>query len=362
MDFKQADKRTAMGAEGMTKGEAMSGNPMSKNGSLAAAVSIHKLLAELPVSRADGEALISINSLVPADSPRLDGVDLAHVEALAEVDGGLPPILVQRATMRVIDGMHRLDAVRIRGETEIFVQFFDGSEDEAFLLAVASNIKHGLPLTLADRRAAAARIIRLRPDASDRWIGEIAGLAAKTVAAIRRDAPEAVLTLSRRVGRDGRIRPLNIAEGRRIASEVLASNPDASLRQIARDAGISVGTARDVREKVRQGIDPVVPKQRTYQENGDASLARARKASSEVDFEAILQRLRQDPSVRYTETGRTFLTWLCPPRLMQSSDWEGVVDCIPPHCTFDVIRIARSCALAWCALAEELDQRNRAHG
>jgi hypothetical protein len=299
---------------------------------------------------------VAIDALVPADSPRLDGVDTAHAEALAEVDGELPPIVVHRATMRVIDGMHRLDAARIRGETMICVRFFDGDEDEAFLLAVAANTKHGLPLTLTDRRAAAARIIGLRADASDRWIAEIAGLAAKTVAAIRRDAHGTAPAPARRV------RPLNIAEGRRIASEVLAANPGASLRQVARHAGISVGTARDVRDKVRQGIDPVVPKQRTCAENRDAVLARTRRTGSEVNFDAILNRLRQDPSVRYTETGRTFLSWLCLPRLMSNPDWEKVIDCIPPHCTFDVIRIARSCALAWTALAEELDQRNRAHG
>jgi hypothetical protein len=298
---------------------------------------------------------------VPAGSPRLDGVDQSHAEALAELDGELPPIFVQRSTMRVIDGMHRLGAARIRGQDQICVQFFDCREDEAFLLAVSTNIKHGLPLTLADRRAAAARIIHLRPDASDRWIAEIAGLAAKTVAAVRGSVPGPMPSLNRRVGRDGRIRPLSSAEGRLRASEFLSSNPDASLRQIARDAGISVGTARDVREKVRQGVDPVMPKQRVCQEDEETRV-NARKARSEADFPSILQRLRQDPSVRYTESGRTLLRWLCPPRLMQSPEWEGIVGCIPPHCTFDMIRIARSCARAWEGFAEELDRRNRGCG
>src|ERR1700722_20377313 len=195
----------------------MSGRLASGTSPFPAAMSVHKLLPELPEPYAASEAVVTIGSLMAADSPRLQGVDLAHAEALAEIDSDLPPILVQRSTMRVIDGMHRLDAARIRGEKEICVRFFDCGEDEAFLLAVASNIKHGLPLTLADRRAAAARIISLRPDASDRWIAGIAGLAAKTVATIRRDAPDPVPSLTRRVGRDGRIRPLHAAEGRRLA-------------------------------------------------------------------------------------------------------------------------------------------------
>jgi ParB-like nuclease domain len=335
-------------------------NPTSDNGSRAAAASIRGLSAELAGPLAGGAVRVAIDALVAADSPRLDGVDPAHAEALAEVDGELPPIVVHRATMRVIDGMHRLDAARIRGETMICARFFDGDEDEAFLLAVAANTKHGLPLTLTDRRAAAARIIGLRADASDRWIAEIAGLAAKTVAAVRRDARGTVPAPARRLGRDGRFRPLNIAEGRRIASEVLAANPGASLRQVARDAGISVGTARDVREKVRQGIDPVAPRQ-ACAETRDAAGTRTRRTGSEVNFDVILNRLRQDPSIRYAQAGRAFLSWLCPPRLMSNPDWEKIIDSIPPHCTFDVIRIARSCALAWTALAEELDQRNRAH-
>ncbi len=339
----------------------MSGQPVAGHRPPSAATSSShiRLLPETPEPDVEPSALVSVSSLVAADSPRLHGVDVAHAEALAGVDGELPPILVQRSTMRVIDGMHRLSVALSRGQEKIRVQFSDCGEDEAFLLAVAANIKHGLPLTLADRRAAAERIIRIRPDASDRWIAEIAGLAAKTVAAIRRNAADSMPGLTRRVGRDGRIRPLNVAEGRRRATEILTSDPNASLQQIARDAGISVGTVRDVRKKLRQGLDPVAPKPRISPENGETASAKTSKADSEVDFDSILQRLRQDPSLRYTESGRAFLRWLRPPRLMESSDWEGIIDYIPPHCTFDVARIAHSCAATWGAFAEKLDRRNR---
>ena len=198
---------------------------------------------------------------------------------------------------------------------------------------MTTNIKHGLPLTLADRRAAAARIIRLRPDASDRWVAETAGLANKTVAAIRRAAGDSVPRPIRRVGRDGRVRPLNATEGRRLASEILAANPDTPLHQVARGAGISVGTVRDVKEKIRRGVDPVTPKRRAPLGSRQASLVETRQPGCEVDFGPILRRLHRDPSVRYTESGRTLLRWLRSPRLTRSSDWEGIVDCIPPHCT-----------------------------
>jgi ParB-like chromosome segregation protein Spo0J len=304
---------------------------------------------------------VPLSSLHPADSPRLEGLDSAHAETLAEIEAELPPILVQRSTMRVIDGMHRLGAARIRGHEKILVQFVDCDEFDAFLVAVASNIKHGLPLTLADRRAAAERIVGQRPEASDRSIAELSGLAAKTVAAIRRNSGDPLPHATRRLGRDGRIRPLNATEGRRLAQELLATHPEASLRQIARHAGISVGTARDVRERVRQGIDPILSRTHvaTARHVGGLSGLNGRKTAEPVDYGAILHRLRTDPAIRYTENGRHFLRWLSPPRLIEPTDWRKIVGCIPPHCTFDIIRIARSCAAVWSEFADELDRYNR---
>jgi ParB-like chromosome segregation protein Spo0J len=321
-------------------------------------------LGQVPAGDEDNSTWLPINSLLSSDSPRIEGLDAAHAERLAEVEGELPPILVQRSTMRVIDGMHRLGAARIRGHEKILVQFVDCDEFDAFLVAVAANIKHGLPLTLADRRAAAERIIDQRPAASDRSIAELSGLASKTVAAIRRNSPDPLPHTTRRLGRDGRVRPLNATEGRRLAQELLAVNPEASLRQIARHAGISVGTARDVRHRVRQGIDPILSRDQAANSRhvSEVSGLNARKAAETLDYHAIIQRLRTDPAIRYTENGRHFLRWLSPPRLIEPTDWRKIVGCIPPHCTFDIIRIARSCSATWSEFADELDRHNRESG
>src|SRR2546421_3267487 len=66
---------------------------------------------------------VPVRSLLPADSPRLNGEDAEHIRVLAAVEAKLPPILVHRASMRVIDGMHRLGAARLRNEETIDVQF-----------------------------------------------------------------------------------------------------------------------------------------------------------------------------------------------------------------------------------------------
>jgi hypothetical protein len=79
---------------------------------------------------------VPIASLRPGESPRLEGEDKAHVAWLMETQASLPPILVDRRTMQVIDGMHRLQAASLKGRASIQVQFFDGSPADAFLRGV----------------------------------------------------------------------------------------------------------------------------------------------------------------------------------------------------------------------------------
>ncbi len=135
--------------------------------------------------------------------------------------------------MRVIDGMHRLMAASMQGRETIDVIFFSGSEADVFLRAVQENVAHGLPLSRADRSAAVARIIASHPHMSDRAIAHSVGLAAKTVAAIRKSSGTDVPGPNARVGLDGKVRPLDSGGGRRRAAELLTEQPDASLR----DAG-----------------------------------------------------------------------------------------------------------------------------
>lgn len=93
--------------------------------------------------------------------------------------------------MRIIDGAHRVRAAQLRGRSHIEARFFDGSAADAFVLAVESNISHGLALTLAERSAAAERILASHPHWSDRAIASSTGLSAHTVASLRRTAPDA---------------------------------------------------------------------------------------------------------------------------------------------------------------------------
>jgi ParB-like chromosome segregation protein Spo0J len=296
---------------------------------------------------------VPVSSLQLCETPRLAGEDARHIRLLAEAATALPPILVHRGSMRVIDGRHRVRVAQQRGEETIEARFFDGTDEEAFVAALVANRAHGLPLTLADREAAAERLIDCEPHRSDRAIAEITGLSPGTVGELRRRTGNDGDAGRRRVGRDGRVRPLDGADGRRVASEVIARRPESSLREIARMAGISPATARDVRERLRRGDDPLPRKLR--RPTTVSPIAPRPRA----DREAMLDNLNRDPSLRFTDSGRTLLRWLFT-HAREPNGWEQVVDAIPPHCAYIVAEVARDCADSWAAFADQLQERLQA--
>jgi ParB-like chromosome segregation protein Spo0J len=313
---------------------------------------------------------IPLIALHSGESPRLEGESQAHIAWLAETDAVLPPILVDRRSMKVIDGMHRLLAASLRGRETIDVEFYDGSPTDAFLRAVEANVTHGLPLSQADRRAAARRIVTSHPQLSDRSIGESTGLAARTVATIRRST-DAVPQLNTRMGRDGRVRPLNGLAGRRRAAELLAERPRASLREVARAAGVSPATARDVRRRLEQGEDPARPgpspaAAANGTANGTANPApaapgetgrRARRVSR-IEPSLVLEKLLRDPSLRHNEEGRWLLR-LLKFNAVSAQKWSEAITRIPPHSAAQVVQLARLYAQMWLRFAQELEERAR---
>ncbi|NUT94140.1 MAG: hypothetical protein HOY78_19180, partial [Saccharothrix sp.] len=110
--------------------------------------------------------------------------------------------------------------------------------------ATAAYQEDGTPLGFAHRITMAEQMLRSCPELSDRSVAAATGLSTGTVAAVR---VRAGTPAAARIGRDGRVRPVSCADGREAAARYLTRHPDATLREVARAAGISVGTARDVR-------------------------------------------------------------------------------------------------------------------
>lgn len=329
---------------------------------------------------------VSLQALRSADSPRTCSEDPDHIRALAQLDAAaLPPIVVHRATMRVVDGTQRVRAAVLRGDEEIEARFVEGREEDMFLLAVRLNIAHGLPLSLTERRSAAERILASHPQWSDRAVAAATGLSAATVRDLRKGAPgpdpESV-----RIGRDGKRRPVSSAEGRRSAGELIRQNPKAPLRQIAKQAGISLGTAFDVRARILRGEDPVPPQQRrrgalaaddagavtvvtsTMQPeprgDSDGSMAvpagevrHAEQRLAQRDVARVMRTLVSDPSLRLTGHGRTMLRWLSG-KLIDSKEWQPFVGEVPSHCTETLAGLARACSESWSEFARQLEQRD----
>lgn len=306
---------------------------------------------------------VPISEIADADSPRSGGEDIEHVRLLASSGADLPPIIVHRPTMRVIDGMHRLGAARLRREQDVDVRFFDGNEAEAFVLAVRMNVAHGLPLSLTDRKAAAARIIASHPQWSDRMIASAAGIAAKTVALTReRCGGDDRSPLKARMGRDGRLRPVDAGQRRRVAAELMTEDPGLSLRQVAKAAGISPETARSVRRQLGQAAGGATDQPQDTDGGQAASgqaTAQVRGGQEPAPPTAVrrhrVQRLAAEPTLRYSETGRALLRLLSA-HAMSEADWSRIQDTIPPHCRNRVVQAAIDCSQAWQEFAVGLSE------
>jgi ParB-like chromosome segregation protein Spo0J len=319
-------------------------------------------------SRAGATYRVPVGALLPADSPRLDGADADHVARLTATEGPLPPILVDRRTLRVIDGTHRLLAAAALGAATIEAEFFDGTEEEAFLRAVKANVTHGLPLSQEDRRRAAARIVTSHPHLSDRAIADVSGLSAKTVAIVRRGLDTATAQPATRLGRDGKVHPLDKAAGRHRAARLIAEHPGASLREIARQAGVSPATVSDVRKRLASGIAPAgepapvtaAPAPAPPPAPAPAPSAPAPEPKPAAVAEAVrsdlgelVEKLLRDPSLRTKEDGRQLLR-LLHRNAVEKRDLSHLADAVPSHCVEVVQGLALRYAEMWLEFAQRL--------
>jgi hypothetical protein len=218
---------------------------------------------------------------------------------------------------------------------------------------------------LEDRRAAAARIVGSLPHMSDRAIAEYTGLSPKTVGDIRRRSSHDLPQSEARVGKDGRRRPLSAVDGRQRAATAIVARPTASLREIAKEAAVSVGTAHDVRERIRRGEDPVLLKTRggSLVSGGRGTRSRTyqsqKQAKRKKSFRSQLQSLQKDPSLRFSDSGKELIRWLYVHEYVQDKS-PNLIETVPPHLVPIVAEMVDYCAEMWRELASEFQRRARA--
>jgi hypothetical protein len=328
---------------------------------------------------------VAITSLAPGSYLRQGGTSAVHVQLLLGAAGSseLPPILVQEHGWRVIDGLHRLEAARLRGDHSIDARFLDCTDSEALIIAIKSNSSHGLPLSKADRVSGAIRVLAAHPDWSDRAIAGITGLSANTIGSLRNRCADGPQPGSKRLGRDGRRRPLNAAEGRRRAAEYISAHPDAPLRLVAREADVSLGTVHEVSSLIRRGMAPEPSGHRIPAEKhimrSDAEVAvsatvaptglsssasgtvlrRKRHTDALPTWPGISAKVANDPAVRYTEGGKEFLRWMAL-HAAHPEEWRQFIDAIPVHWLTVLAPIADSLSEEWSLFADRLRSRQGA--
>jgi hypothetical protein len=205
-----------------------------------------------------------------------------------------------------------------------------------------------------EREAMATALILRHPERSDRGIAVATGLPASRVAVLRKRAATMRDQPTARIGRDGRVRPLDTSTGRRLAEQLLRERPTASLREIAAEAGISPGTVRDVRNRLNRGEDAVPDRRSRTAAPQRRTVGEAVAAPVQDDRHGAFHALCQDPSLRLKETGRQLLRWLA---CQQSAfaDSPTMVNGLPPHAAPLLAAVARGWADDWLRLASRLE-------
>jgi ParB-like chromosome segregation protein Spo0J len=301
---------------------------------------------------------VPLGELSGSPSLRAGGLDAAHVATLAELAPNWPPVVVRRADRTVIDGQHRIAAATRLGLPSLPAVLFDGTADDAYVEFVRCNVGHGLPLSLDERRAAVRRILRTHPERSDRGIAELCGVSPKTVARMRDrraakgGARRGATPVPGRVGRDGRIRPVDSAAVRTRIAEELARQPDASLRAIAQVVGASPETVRSVKNKLLAG-NTVAARRTPADPAPEATVLgllsrRQRHARSWQD----------DRALAAYDGGAQFVDWFDATSVDSVDSWEHVGS-VPLSRVYEVADEARRRAAFWVGFAEALEGQVR---
>lgn len=145
-------------------------------------------------------------------TPR-DGVDKATVGIYAACFDQLPPIDVfwieDRDGWWLVDGWHRTQAAESLEREFIEAITHQGTFEDAKEFSFDANLKHGVPLTLQQRKEAARLKLRRHTERSNNWIAQDCGISDMTIASIRDEleSTSQIRRLTELVGRDGKRRP-----------------------------------------------------------------------------------------------------------------------------------------------------------
>jgi hypothetical protein len=283
---------------------------------------------------------LPIEKVRPGESARLGELIPAHLEAVAGVVDAWAPLVITSAG-RIVDGHYRYHAARRLGLGHVRCVVFDGDEGAAFLESVRLNSRHGLPLTLRERKYAASRILALCPAWSDRRIADLCGLAHETVGRLRslhRWQSGEHRQVDKRVGRGGRSHTVNPAAVRERIVAAIQAHPEASLRKIALIAGSNHETVRSVRHQLAARARPQLSPVPTGATTGGPALSPL-----------------ADAAFTSTDRGASFARWFELTTI--TNEWADQVESVPLSRIYEIADEARRRASAWTQFAVALTMR-----
>lgn len=188
----------------------------------------------------------SINADVVADYELslFEGANEKRMTSQSKKPDPIQPALLRAAPgstagYYILDGWHRIAAAEKKGVLEIGVTIYNSnrmySEQEARLMAATVNAAHGLRRSSADKRKAVTIFLTDDPTRSDALIARLASVSNSLVAVTRQELVEA-----------GTIPAVDNAQQRiaKALDKAKAEGKKPSVRQLAKDAGVSPTTAQ----------------------------------------------------------------------------------------------------------------------
>lgn len=165
----------------------------------------------------------------------------------------------------LVDGFHRVAAMKKSDKDQVFVEIHDGSASDALRAAFSANGSHGLRLTNADKRNKVT-IALSEPEfakLSDRKVAELCGVGDQLVSSVRAELRDSCGSAPEdRTGADGVERPASAesaADQRKRIKAAIKEHPEWSNRKIAELIGCSDKTVAGVRKAIAATPDATAP-------------------------------------------------------------------------------------------------------
>lgn len=208
-------------------------------------------------------------------SPRvqLDENTIERYKELYELNEKIPAPIVQKDKKILIDGYHRIEALRILGKEDVEIEFLDIPESQIFEESIKRNQRHGLPFSHEDRDRQ-IRFLRFEKDPPVTYveIGKIVGLSVSRVGEICRNIE---FSISGEIKTKDQRRKIDNSQTEEIMDRLEKGE---SVSEVAKDYPISESRVSQLKKK---------PKKR------GASTCRRRRRSSILPKKMMIYNLKR---------------------------------------------------------------------